>query len=99
MPSPQLPRDESLQGGIALVDEGAVASSAEVHSLPEYHRVAIVKYVALAVVGRGRSWRLISELGTPLDRQCLRSVFQHDYSSSYRKKAKVGGETKDLLAG
>lgn len=68
---PQLPRDESLQCGIALVHESATSRATERQSLPEYQRLAVVEYVALAIVRCGRSGRLVPKLRTPLDRQGL----------------------------
>jgi len=50
--SPQFPRNESLQSWIALIYESAISRAAEGQSFPEYQRMTIVKYIALAVVSR-----------------------------------------------
>lgn len=71
MPSPEFPRDESLERWIALVDEGSTSRATERKRVPEGHRLTVVEYIALAVVGRRRAGWLISELRTPLDRKSL----------------------------
>lgn len=74
MSPPELPRDETLQSGIALVHKSAASTVAEGQRVPEY-QLAIVEYVALSVVGRRRSWRLVPGHRAPLDRQGLREFF------------------------
>lgn len=68
VPSPQLPTYEALQSGVALVHQGTTPSHTEGESVPEFERLTVVEYVALAVVGRSATWRLISELGATLYR-------------------------------
>ena len=71
MSSPQLPGYESLEGRIALVDQGAAAGATGVEGVAEGLRPG-VEDVALAVVGRRGAGRLVAELRTALDRQRLR---------------------------
>lgn len=74
VPAPQLPADEALQRGVAVVDECPSACAAELQRLAEVERLAVVENVALSVVrGRGAG-RLVPEHGAPLDRQRLVGV-------------------------
>jgi len=75
--APQLPADESLQGGVALVDEGASPALAQGQRLAESLRLAVVENVALAVVGGGAAGRLVAELRTPLNGQSLKQCSTH----------------------
>lgn len=75
MSPPELPRDETLQSRIALVHQRTAPIVAEGPRLFEYHLAILVEDVALSVVGGRRSWRLVPELGAPLDRQGLRLFF------------------------
>lgn len=71
VPAPELPADEALEGGVALVDKAPPAAATEGQGLLEGQRLPVVEDVALAVVSGRRAGRLVSELGAPLDRQCL----------------------------
>lgn len=74
VPAPQFPADEALQRGVAVVDEGSPACTAELQRLAEVERLAVVENVALSVVRSGGAGRLVPEHGAPLDRQRLVGV-------------------------
>lgn len=75
MSSPKLPGYESLQGRIALVDEGSTSGAAEVKGALEVLGLTVVEYVAFSVVGgRGTRW-LVPELRASFDRQSLKNLF------------------------
>lgn len=71
MPSPKFPADEALKRGVALVHQGASATSAEPEGIPEVRRLPIVEYVAFAVVSSRTARWLISELRATFDRERL----------------------------
>lgn len=71
VPSPQFPADEALKGWIALVDECSASASAEVQGITKIKRLPIVENVTFSVVGGRAPRRLVPELWTPFDRQCL----------------------------
>ena len=74
MPPPQLPRQEPLQGGVGLIDEGPPARLAKVQRPLEVVGLLVVEDVALAVVGGGAAGRLVAERGATLDGQSLVGV-------------------------
>lgn len=65
--SPEFPGYEALEGGVALVDQGATSGATEAQGALEALGLSVVEDVALAVVGRGGTWWLVAELRASLN--------------------------------
>lgn len=89
--SPQLPGYEALEGGVALVDEGAAPGPAEAQGALEALGLPIVEDVALAVVGGGRARGLVPELRAPLDGQGLVRVDEGLAQGQLHREGRRGG--------
>lgn len=74
VPSPEFPADEALESRITFIDQSSTSTSAECERITKVERLSIVEDVALAIVRSCRSRWLVSELGTPFNRQCLVGV-------------------------
>ena len=59
VPPPELPAEETLQGGVGLVYEGAAALRAKALGLQEVTRLVVVENVTLSIVRGGAAGSLV----------------------------------------
>lgn len=62
VPPPELPAEETLQGGVGLVHEGAAALRAEALGLKEVAGLVVVEDVTLSIVRGGAAGSLVPEM-------------------------------------
>jgi hypothetical protein len=76
MPTPHLPTQEALKGGIAVIHKGSSTTGTELTGLFKPKGLLTVEDVAFTVVGRSAAWGLVSKLWAALNGQGLVCIYK-----------------------